>query len=105
MNARVANIDGALAPMGGALMHEKTVAGTATALVGTMNRGTKAVFWTVDGGDVRVTFDGTDPSATKGHLIMDGSSGTWSRGTAAAARAIRTGSDSGYFVASEMTEG
>lgn len=44
---------------------------------------------------VMVTFDGSTPTSTNGHRYASGSSATWSKATATAARFIREGSTDG----------
>jgi len=51
---------------------------------------TQNVFWSLDGGDARVTFDGSDPvSTSNGHLFLENTSAVWSREMVQAARWIR----------------
>ena len=63
---------------------------------------TAAVYWTAEAAECRVTFDGSDPTTTNGHVIAAGSSGTWSVAMAAAARFIRTTGVSAIIHASQM---
>ena len=49
------------------------------------------VLLSVHDGDVRVRFDGLDPTATAGHLIPKGSFMVWPLATARKARFIRAG--------------
>jgi hypothetical protein len=75
MNARVVNLEGSLVPVLGQALVEVTL-GAAAALPACADA-TTHVFWTLDGGDMRVLWDGTNPSGTKGHEIKSGSSGVW----------------------------
>lgn len=52
---------------------------------------TNFVLWTLDGADIRVTFDAAhNPAAgAAGHLFVDGSTGVWSREMAQAVRMTR----------------
>ncbi len=63
---------------------------------------TAAIYWTAEAAECRVTFDGSDPTATNGHVIAAGSSGTWSVAAATAARFIRTTGVSAIIHASQM---
>lgn len=48
------------------------------------------VLWSLEGADVRVTFDGSDPVAgANGHLFLDGATGVWRVELAQAARFTR----------------
>ena len=53
---------------------------------------TTHVFWTLETAQVRVTFDGSAPTTTNGHILNAGDSGVWNATLAAAAKFIRTGS-------------
>jgi hypothetical protein len=104
MGARAVNVKGVdqeMVPSGEAA-EALTVSNTAVGLATTIDEKTTHVFWTVDGADVRVRFDGTDPDANTGHLLRDGSSGTWHKTTAKAAKLIRTASTDALFFASKM---
>jgi len=79
-----------------------TVADSAVALALTLGYPTTHVYWTVDGADIRVRFDGTDPDANTGHLLRDGSSGMWHRNLAKAAKMIRTAATSAQFFATPV---
>jgi hypothetical protein len=63
---------------------------------------TAAIYWTSEAAECRVTFDGSTPTTSNGHVIAAGSSGTWSVATAAAARFIRTTGTSAIIHASQM---
>lgn len=53
----------------------------------------------VDGEDVRVTFDGTAPSASNGHLLEDAYKEVWSREQVNAAKFIRNaGTDASVVI-------
>lgn len=64
--------------------------------------GTTHVFWSCEDAQCRVTFDGSAPLATNGHIINPLDSGVWSAALAAAARFIRTGGTSAIIHASQM---
>jgi hypothetical protein len=63
---------------------------------------TSAVYWTSEDAPCRVTFDGSDPTTTNGHIIPAGASGTWSVALAAAARFIRNTGTSAIIHASQL---
>jgi len=63
---------------------------------------TTQVFWSSESAQCRVTFDGSAPTTTNGHLIEDGSSGIWSKALATAAKFIRTGAVSVTISASQL---
>ena len=69
---------------------------------GAFHEETSVVYWTSEAAECRVTFDGSDPTTTNGHVIAAGSSGTWSVAMAAAARFIRTTGVSAIIHASQM---
>ena len=52
--------------------------------------------------DVRVTFDGSAPTSSNGHLLPVGYSDTWSKAKASAAKFIRTGATSAVVHASQL---
>lgn len=55
---------------------------------------TTHVILDVQTAQVRVTFDGSAPTATDGHILEAGDWGTWSKALAVAAKFIRTGATS-----------
>ena len=70
-----------------------TVSSSAIAfLASSLNSATTHVLWSIKDADINVSFDGVDPTASLGHSIADGTSGTWSREFAEQAKAIRTAS-------------
>ncbi len=71
-----------------AAYRQETISTTAKG-IGTFT--SSIVMMSVHGGDVRVRFDGVDPTATVGHLIVDGSFMVWHVATARRAIFIRTG--------------
>ena len=54
--------------------------------------------------DVRVTYDGSAPTSTNGHILFAGRSYTWSKQAAVAAKFIRDGSVPASIHASEFTD-
>jgi len=79
-----------------------TVSSTAIAFQTTFNSITDLVVLDVQGADVMVTFDGSDPTTTNGHRLYDASHYTWSRATAAAAKFIRQAGADADIHASEF---
>lgn len=63
---------------------------------------TTHIFWSTSYGDCRVTFDGSLPTATNGHVIEIGSSGIWRKELAAAAKFIRSGGVDVVITASQL---
>lgn len=63
---------------------------------------TKYLHWTLTGGGVRYTIDGSDPSAIDGNVIADGSSGVWNLTYADHVRIIRSGASDGTFDIQEL---
>jgi hypothetical protein len=64
---------------------------------------TKFVFVDVQGADIMVTFDGSDPSASNGHKFASGFNGFWSARQADAAKMIRAASTDAAVQASPFT--
>lgn len=72
---------------------------------GAFNASTEVVLITIAAADVRVRFDGTDPTALIGHLVEDGAWLVWTPAMASAAKFIRaTGTDAEIYY-SEMLVG
>ena len=63
---------------------------------------TTLVFWSVEDAECRVTFDGSAPTASNGHILNTNSYGWWATETAAAAKFIRTGASSATIHASQF---
>lgn len=63
---------------------------------------TAQVFWDCQAAQCRVTFDGSAPTASNGHLIEPGDSGVWPKALAAGAKFICTGAASGLIHASQL---
>ena len=60
------------------------------------------VHWTCETAQCRVTFDGSAPTTTNGHIVNVWDSGIWSKALATAAKWIRTGSVSAVIHASQL---
>lgn len=73
MGLIVSNLDSMREPVGGHISQAIT---DATAL-DDVGSAASVVHFSVDGGDVRVRFDGDDPTTTVGILLSDGGVGTW----------------------------
>lgn len=63
---------------------------------------TTHVLWTAEDAQCRVTFDGSAPTTSNGHIIEAGDSGLWTKALAAAAKFIRTGSTSAVIHGSQL---
>jgi hypothetical protein len=63
----------------------------------------KFIYVDVQGADIMVTFDGSDPSASNGHKFASGFHGFWSFRQADAAKMIRAGSTDAAIQASPFT--
>lgn len=81
-----------------------TVSSTAVSFASTFyNENTKFVFVDVQGADVMVTFDGSTPTASNGHLFKSGYMDFWSARRADAAKMIRSASTDASVHASPFT--
>ena len=65
---------------------------------------TRYIVLDVQGADVRVTYDDSDPTTSNGHILFAGRSYTWSKQAAAAAKFIRDGGTDATIHASEFTD-
>ena len=93
-----------LIPNGTVAMRTITVSTSAVNFINTtpLNGNTKHVFWTLTGGNARMTIDGSTPTASAGHQIQAGSSGCWSAVWANSAKVIREGATDAVFAISEL---
>lgn len=82
-----------------ALTVDATIGGVSFAA---FNAASNSVFWTLDAAQCRFTLDGSAPTATNGHVINPGDSGTWPKALAATAKFIRTTATSGVISATEL---
>lgn len=78
-----------------------TVSNSAVALSAFPDAATH-VFVDFQDATVMVTFDGSTPTSTNGHRYAAGSSATWSKPTATAARFIRQGASDGVVHATPL---
>lgn len=91
---------------GGTAITDQALAVTDTAkdLIATaLNPATTHVEWTLDAADVRMTFDGSAPTATNGHLFVNGTSRVWHRKRAEACKVIRGAATNGYIHITELS--
>ena len=80
-----------------------TVDGTAGGVqFSTFNERTDVVVLDVQDADVMCTFDNSAPTSSNGHRLYAGTTYTWSRAAAQAAKFIRQGSTSAAIHASEF---
>jgi len=81
-----------------------TTASLAGNTTGSFDELTRYIVLDVQDADVRVTYDGTAPTASVGHILFAGRSYTWAVETANKAKFIRVGAVSGKVHASEFTQ-
>ena len=91
-------------PTPGVTDQSLAVADSAVQFGTAFNSLTKYVVLDVQTADVRVTYDGSDPTTSNGHILFAGRSYTWSKEAAAAAKFIRNGGTSASIHASEFTD-
>lgn len=68
-----------------------------------MSNATDTVVLDIQTADVMVTFDGSAPTSSNGHFLANGTSYTWSKAAAIAAKFIRQASTNASIHASEFT--
>lgn len=102
-NVKVTNLEADLVPVAGRNHQLKTVS-TSVIQLDPLHANTSHVLVTVDTNNVRVTFDGQNPSTSDGHLLTAPYAAMWSRRRAQAAKFIRVSADA-TLVAQEMTVG
>ena len=71
---------------------------------GAFNSLTKYIVLDVQVADVRVTYDGSAPTSTNGHILFAGRSYTWAKRTAEAAKFIEDTTTDATIHASEFTD-
>lgn len=92
-NARIVNTPSQAIPQDGAAHTQRTVSSTAVALINhTFATLTSHVLVQFTGATARVTFDGSNPTTSKGFVFVDGATAYWTRNMALKAKAIRAGS-------------
>jgi hypothetical protein len=94
-NSRIVNTPSQAIPQPVAVHTQRTISSSAVDLIDhTLQTGTQHVLVQFNGGDVRVTFDGTtDPTTTKGYLYTNGTVAYFTKIMAQKAKAIRTSVD------------
>jgi hypothetical protein len=93
MNSRIVNTPSQAIVQGGASHTQRTISNSAVLVLNhTLQSGTTHALVQFNDADVRVTFDGTTPTTTKGFLYVNGSTAYWTRQMLSGAKAIRTGS-------------
>jgi hypothetical protein len=89
-NSKIVNTPSQAIPQSGTSHTQATIAGTAVLIIsGSLNANTSHVLMQFNGANARVTFDGSNPTASKGFIYPDGSTAYLTRSMAAAAKAIR----------------
>jgi hypothetical protein len=92
-NSRIVNTPSQAIPQPSAVHTQRTISSTAVNVLNhTLQTGTQHAIVQFNGADVRVTFDGSDPTSTKGFLFVNGSTAYWTKQMLSAAKGIRTGS-------------
>jgi len=91
-------------PTSGVADQTLAVADSAVQFGTAFNSLTRYIVLDVQLADVRVTYDGSAPTTTNGHILFAGRSYTWSKQAAVAAKFIRDGSVSASIHASEFTD-
>ena len=90
-------------PVAGVAHRNLTVSNTALALVAPLNEKTRYVLVSVNTEGVRVTFDGSAPTSTDGHLLAAGSERLLSREMAVALKMIRSGGTDANVTVTELS--
>lgn len=92
-NAKIVNTPSQAIPQDNAAHTQRTVSSTAVALIDHAFQGlTTHVLVQFTGATARVTFDGSNPTASKGFVFVDGATAYWTRSMALKAKGIRAGS-------------
>lgn len=95
-----------LAPTAGATAEDLPVSTDAVSFANAnaYQASTVQVLVTVSDADVMVTFDGSTPTSSHGHLYPEGSTVLWSKQMANAAQFIRAASTDAVVTATEFTK-
>jgi len=89
-NVRVTNTPAQAIPQNGAAHTQRTISSSAvTVLNHTLQADTQHALVQFNGAVARITFDGSNPTATKGFKFVDGSTAYWTRAMLVAAKGIR----------------
>lgn len=90
-NARIVNTPSQAIPQNSAAHTQRTISNSAVLVLNhTLQAGTTHAIVQFNNADVRVTFDGSSPTTSKGFLYVNGSTAYWTRQMLSAAKAIRT---------------
>lgn len=93
MNSRIVNTPSQAIAQNSAAHTQRTISSSAVLVLNhTLQAGSTHALVQFNNADVRVTFDGTTPTASKGFLYVDGSTAYWTRQMLSGAKAIRTAS-------------
>lgn len=101
-NANVVNLYPV--PTSGVNDQTLTVSNSAVQFGTAFNELTRYIVLDVQVADVRVTYDGSAPTTSNGHILFAGRSYTWAKETAEAAKFFRDGSTDATIHASEFTQ-
>lgn len=100
---RQQNVSANMVPVSGVSDRSVTAGAAASAfIVAALSEQTTVVYWTLTGANARVTFDGSDPTASNGHQYVNGATQEWSPIRAQAARIIREAGTDAVFHITEM---
>ncbi|MDB4312098.1 hypothetical protein N9937_01580 [bacterium] len=99
-NVRSANIDAEMMAMTG--LRERLVVSTSAVSLAELPANCTHVFMSVDTQPVRMTMDGTTPTATVGHLMVPGEKWSMKRSQAASLKFIRSGGADGFVQATPV---
>jgi hypothetical protein len=89
-NAKIVNTPSQAVPQDATAHTQRTISSSAVSVINwTLSTYTTHVVVQFNGGNARVTFDGSSPTATKGFLYTDGGTAYWTAQMASRAKAIR----------------
>lgn len=101
-SARIVNTPSQAIPQFGASHTQRTISNSAVSVIDhTLNADTTHVLVQFTGANCRVTFDGSNPTDTKGFIYLDNATAYWTRKMAQSAKGIR---DDGTDVVCEIQE-
>lgn len=102
-NSRVTNLYPRINPNMGAMQNLNSIGTSSNTTFGAFHPTTRYVSFDVQDNDVYVSYDGTNPSSTHGHILYAGNSYTWDKFTAEAAIFNSVGGTA-QIAASEFTD-
>lgn len=88
-NAKIVNTPSQAIPFSGTSHTQTTIGSSAAAICSSLNANTTHVLAQFTGAACRVTFDGTNPTTSKGFIYEENSTAYWTREMALAAKGIR----------------